>query len=232
MQRPTSKNICKRIEETLGITLKSYDTPMATNDHPETDDSGFLNAEDHSKYRMLVGSGQWAIILGRLDIMQAVQTMSRFSSAPKQGHLDRMLRIFGYLKNYPKYGIVFDNQKHETPPVKHIEVNWDEQYPGAREELPDNMPVPKGNEAHITCYVDADHAGDSITHRSRTGFLIYANSAPVYWMSKNQNSAETSLFVSEFIAMKQCCEYLHGLCYKLRMMGIPFWLSAYVYEDN
>ena len=73
----------------------------------------------------------------------------------------------------------------------------------------------------IRAKVDADHAGDSVTHRSRTGFIAYTNSAPIYWMSKKQASVESSSFGSEFIAMKQYCEYLRGLRYKLRMMGIP-----------
>eukprot|EP00957_Ditylum_brightwellii_P142836 10883357-Ditylum_brightwellii.AAC.3 len=69
--------------------------------------------------------------------------------------------------------------------------------------------------------VDADHAGDTINRQSRTGFIIYLNSAPVYWMPKKQTSIDTSLLGSEFIAMKQCCEQICGLQYKLRMMGIP-----------
>ena len=32
--------------------------------------------------------------------------------------------------------------------------------------------------------------------------------------------------------MKQCCEYLRGLRYKLRMMGIPVEGPAYIYGDN
>ena len=32
--------------------------------------------------------------------------------------------------------------------------------------------------------------------------------------------------------MKQCCEYLRGLRYKLRMMGIPIDGPAYIYGDN
>ena len=32
--------------------------------------------------------------------------------------------------------------------------------------------------------------------------------------------------------MKSCCEYLRGLRYKLRMMGIPCDYPSYVYGDN
>ena len=51
-------------------------------------------------------------------------------------------------------------------------------------------------------------------------------------MSKKQNGVETSSFGSEFTAMKQCTEYVRGLWYKLRMMGIPCLGPTYVYGDN
>ena len=45
-------------------------------------------------------------------------------------------------------------------------------------------------------------------------------------------SVESSSFGAEFIVMKQCCEYLGGLWYKLQMMGIPVEACIYVYGDN
>ena len=89
-------NVCQRVEELFNVKLKSYETPMASDDHPEMDDSGLLNHDDHSRYRMLIGCGQWAVTLGRFDVMYATQTMARFSAAPKQEHMKRMLRVFGY----------------------------------------------------------------------------------------------------------------------------------------
>jgi hypothetical protein len=41
-----------------------------------------------------------------------------------------------------------------------------------------------------------------------------------------------SSFGSEFVAKKQCCEYLRGLQYKLQMMGIPCDGPAYILGDN
>ena len=32
--------------------------------------------------------------------------------------------------------------------------------------------------------------------------------------------------------MKQCCKYLHGLCYKLQVMGVPCNGPAYIFGDN
>jgi hypothetical protein len=89
-----------------------------------------------------------------------------------------------------------------------------------KEEMPPNMPEPRGLGFIIRAKVDVDHAAGTVTRRSRTGFLVYLNCALVQWFSKKQNYVESSNFGSDFIAMKQCCEYVRGLRYKLRMMGI------------
>ena len=52
------------------------------------------------------------------------------------------------------------------------------------------------------------------------------------WTSKKQTSVETSSFGSEFMAMKTATEYIRGLRYKLRMMGIAINGPTYVYGDN
>ena len=94
------------------------------------------------------------------------------------------------------------------------------------------MPMPRGIGFIMSAKVDADHASDTVSRRSRTGFLIYLNCSLTYWMSRKQTSVESSSFGSEFVAMKQCCEYLRGLRYKLRMMGIPCEGPAYISGDN
>ena len=62
-------------------------------------------------------------------------------------------------------------------------------------------------------YVDSDHAGDTVTQRSRTGFVIFLNGAPIYWSSKKKTSFETSSFGSELCDMKQATEYVKGFRY-------------------
>ena len=94
------------------------------------------------------------------------------------------------------------------------------------------MPTPIGQTMTMRVYVDSNHAGDVLTRRSRTGFVVFLNQAPIYWKSKKQTSCETSTFGSEFVAMKQATEYIRGRRYKLRMMGIPVDEPAFVYGDN
>jgi hypothetical protein len=82
-------------------------------------------------------------------------------------------------------------------------------------------------------FVDSDHAGDKLKRRSRTGYVIYINMAPIAWFSKKQSTIETSVFGAEFVALKQGTEALRGLRYKLRMMGVDLSGNpSYVYGDN
>ena len=84
-------------------------------------------------------------------------------------------------------------------------------YGECSETLPANMPEPRGVSLTMCVFVDSDHAGETVTRRSRTGFAIFLNSAPIYWYSKRQARIETSSFGSEFVALKQACEYVRGL---------------------
>ena len=108
--------------------------------------------------------------------------------------------------------------------------DWSKFYGDVLEEKPPNAPEPFGKEFIMRAYVDSDHAGEKITRRSRTGSLVLLNSASIYWLSKKQTAVETSSFDSEFIAMKQCTEYLRGLRYKLRMMGYRS-VTRYLYME-
>ena len=73
------------------------------------------------------------------------------------------------------------------------------------------MPEPREMGFMIVAKEDADHASDTVTRRSRTGILVYLNCSLINWWSKKQTSIESSSFGVEFIAIKQCGEYLHGI---------------------
>ena len=109
---------------------------------------------------------------------------------------------------------------------------WTDFYGSVKALEPPDMPEPLGNDVDLVMYVDSDHAGDKRTRRSRTGFFIYVNSAPVTWMSKKQPTIETSVFGAEFVALKHGVETLRGLRYKLRMMGVPISGPSFIYGDN
>ena len=77
-----------------------------------------------------------------------------------------------------------------------------------KEALPRNIPEPLGKGLTMSAYVDADHAGDSVTRRLQTRFRIYLNSALIYWHSKKQTLAETSTFGSKFMAIKHYTKFI------------------------
>jgi hypothetical protein len=91
---------------------------------------------------------------------------------------------------------------------------------------------PLGKEVDLRLFVDSDHAGEQFTRRSRTGFVIYLNMAPIVWFSRRQPTVESSVFGSEFVAMKNGIETCRGLRYKLRIMGVALSGPIYVYGDN
>jgi hypothetical protein len=81
------KNVLEKMEHLFGGAFATWDTPMAQDLHPELDDSPFLNSGEASKFRTLNGSANWMITLGRFDIHYAIQALSHFDMAPRQGHL-------------------------------------------------------------------------------------------------------------------------------------------------
>jgi hypothetical protein len=146
--------------------------------------------------------------------------------------MEQVLHIFAYLKVYHNARMVFDPTYPEVNDGEEVNKDWTTFYGNVREIIPPGAPKRRGKGFLMKAFVDADHAGDMLTRRSRTGFLVYLNMAPIYWLSKKQTSIETSTFGSEFVAMKHCCEYIRGLRYKLRMMGIPCEDPSFIYGDN
>ena len=211
------------------------ETPMVTSYRPELDVSPVLGPVDASYYMSLIGILRWICELGRVDICLEVSIMSSHMAMPREGHLEQLFHIFAHLNKYHNTEMVFDPTDPIIDKSKYQKQDWASSEFGhieGKEELPPDMPEPRGLGFVIRAKVDADHAADTVTRRSRTGFLVYLNSALVFWHSKKQASIESSTFGSEFTAMKQCCEYLRGLKYKLRMMGIPCEGPAFIQGDN
>ena len=72
-----------------------------------------------------------------------------------------------------------------------------------REALPPNMPHTLGNGFTVSFFVEAEHAGKSLTRRSSTGLISMLKNSPIYWYSKNKITVDTSTFGSEFMSINQ-----------------------------
>jgi hypothetical protein len=179
-----------------------------------------------------IGILRWCVELGRVDIITEVSMLASHLALPREGHLEAVFHIFSYLDQKHNSRMAFDPTYPAIDKTKFKECDWKEFYGEAQEAIPPNAPKPRGKEVDLRLFVDSDHAGDQRVRRSRTGFLIYLNMAPIVWFSKRQPTIETSVFGAEFVAMKNGMETLRGLRYKLRMMGVSLSGPSFIYGDN
>ena len=227
------KNITERIEKLLECTLKNYGSPMDPGDHPELDESDLLPQQDVAIYQMLIGCAQWAVTLGRFDIQYATNTLARYASMPREGHLKRCLRLFGYMKYNPKGRLVFDPTNPDLSEFEFQSHDWTDIYPNPQEYIPDDVPEPRtSHPLAITVFVDASHATDLVTRRSITGYILFVGNSVIKYYCKRQNTVETSSYGSELVAMRIALEAILEVRYKMRMMGISIEPTSTILCDN
>ena len=226
----------KNVEEALakkGLRLPSKCvTPLSHGYKPEMDCTGELKAEGLQTYQEIIGSLRWAVELGRVDILLETAIMSKHLALPREGHLEQLFHIVGFLKEHRKLRLMFDSGRPTVNERWFTKYDWFDFYRGAKEAIPPNMPEARGHDIIVTCFVDANHASNLKDRKSQTGILIFLNRAPVHWYSKTQPSVEASTFGAEFYALKTAVEMIEALRYKLRMFGIPIDGPANVYCDN
>jgi hypothetical protein len=233
------KQAINEIEEKWGPLQKmfsskqSLDVPIVAGTHPELDTSKFLDDENTQLYQSYIGVLRWAVELGRIDLAHAAGVMARFSAAPRHGHMNEVLRILAYCKKHLQSKLVFDPAARDFNDTEWIGQDWKIFYPDIDGEvLPIGRPAPRGNPVQINLFCDAAHGTCHMTRRSTTGIVFFINGAPISWYSKRQNTIESSVFGSEFVALKIAVEMNEALRYKLRMMGIPIVGPTNCFCDN
>ena len=99
---------------------------------------------------MLIGILNWVTYLGRLDIAFPAASLSRFNACPREGHLNRVLRVFGYLKKTKNRRIIVDSEDpiyvggEDAMNLDFTQI-FNEQYPDAKEEIDVNLPPRNSN---------------------------------------------------------------------------------------
>ena len=149
------EGFAKKVEDLMG-SFNHFSTPMCATYRPELDDTSLLVGDEIGQCRMLVGSLQWVITLCRYDVAYATNTLARYTSAPREGHLKAAHCVVGYLKHYPKGRILFDTRPLELPESAIIPPNtidWFQQYPNAEEELPPDARTPVFKPIQLTTFV-------------------------------------------------------------------------------
>ena len=147
--------------------------------------------------------------------------------------MDRVKRIYGYLAKM-RFGVIrikTDLPDFSAYPEK--DFDWFYTcYHGAKEEIPEDIPKPKGKEVLMSSCVDANLMHDLISGRAVTGILHFLNKTPIDWFSKLQSTVETATFGSEFVAARTCVEQIVDLRMTLRYLGVPIKGCTMMFGDN
>jgi hypothetical protein len=219
--------------QTFGHKPKKSRPPLIAKDHPELDDSELLCEKEIKLYQSMIGQLQWLISLGRFDISTAVMSLSGYRAAPRQGHLDRAKRIFGYLYSYPDACIRFKISEPDYSNLPEQNFDWNRSvYGNIQEIIPEDIPKPMGSNVILTTYVDANLCHDMVTGRSVTGILHVINGTVIEWYSKKQATVETATYGSEFVAARTAVDQIIDIRTSLRYMGVPIREQSYMFGDN
>ena len=154
-------------------------SPLEKKDHPELDNSELCNEEQITKYMCMIGQLLWAITLDWYDILTHVMSMARFRLSPKIGHLERMMRLYGYLVKTKHFAIRYRTKEHDYSPLPRKEYKWTKTvYGNVKEEIPKDIPKPLGKRIISTTFLDANLLHDIVTGKTVTAVLHFVNTTP------------------------------------------------------
>ena len=210
-----------------------YQSPLEKDDHPELDMSDELPNDKVKIYQSLIGQCQWIIQLGRFDIAVQIMTLSGFRAAPRQGHLERLMRVYGYLSKFRNGTIRFRAGMPDLSDLQVTHHDWDNSpYRGAKEILPTDLPPPRGNVARLTTYGDANLMHDHLTGKAVTAVLHFINQTPFDWFCKKQSTVETATYGAEGTAARTCIEQMRANKMTLMYLGVPIVGPSVLFGDN
>ena len=214
-----------------GETLPQVKSPLDKNDHPELDNSELANEDLITKFMCMIGQLQWAVTLGRYDILQMICLCHTSGLLLKQNTLRDEKNLWISLKDQAlcaRYRTEDPNYMH----LPELEYDWTRIYGNVIEEIPKDAPEPLGKSGTITTFLDANLLHDLITGRSVTAVLHFFNLTSGYWYSKRQATVENTAYGSEFVAAKTATEQIVDLRQTLRYLGVPIKSKAYMFGDN
>ncbi len=97
--------------------------------------------------------------MGHVDIHLSITLMAQYVSQPRQVHLQQVFHMLAYLKSHSRSRIILD----DTEPYQFIKADWSSFYPDVKDATLSNALEPLGNPILVSCFVDADHAGNRVT---------------------------------------------------------------------
>lgn len=214
------------------VPKREIHAPLDPSNHPELESTELCDANEIKQYWGMIGELQWAVSLGRIDIMCAVVAMSSFRPQPQKGHLDCLKQIYQYLCNYKKTAIKFNVEVPYYGDYEVLSANWGSMYHPCQEDIPKDAPEPKGKAVVTTTFVDANLMADFVTGRSRTGILHMFNKTLIEWYCRTQRQVETATYGSEFVAARIAVDQIVEMQNMLRYLGVLLSGATWMFGDN
>ncbi len=89
--------------------------------------------------------------------------LSQYQASPRTGHLEALYWIVNYLSRLPMQRLILNHTRPNIDESVFQTGDWTDFYGDILEEDPPNMPILLGESVIMSCFVDADHAGNKIT---------------------------------------------------------------------
>lgn len=93
--------------------------------------------------------------------------------------------------------------------------------------------IPRGDSTVVLkAWTDADWGRDHDNRRSRSGYIVTLNDAPVLWRSKQQTATALSTTEAEFYSLSLCVREVIWLRMLLTELGLPQDKPTVMFQDN
>eukprot|EP00253_Pinus_taeda_P020743 PITA_20743 len=89
-----------------------------------------------------------------------------------------------------------------------------------------------GTALNLLSFIDSDCAGDSIDHKSTSGYSLSLGSGPICWSSKKQPAIAFSLAEAEYIGVVNITIQVLWLQHFLTELGVQFHQPIVIWCDN
>ena len=166
--------------------VQKYRSPLQKGDHPELDTAPFLDKKRNEIYQSSIGCGQWNLSIGRFNTQSAFMLISKYRTTPREGHLERVQWIYGYLCKYRHYKIRLQVDKPDYSNVPEIpDHDWEYSvYRKHEQDIAENKPEPLGKRIVLTHYYNTNLMYDILSGKTVIGVCNFYNKTPVDWYYK------------------------------------------------
>lgn len=155
-------------------------------------------------YRQVVGKLMYLMVATRGDMAYAISVVSTVLDKYSEYAWKAVKRILRYVKGTVNFGLIL----------------------GASEGYSNN-----GDNLRMECYVDADWAGDKVSRKSQSGYIVMLNGSCISWKSEKQSVIAQSTTEAELISLNHGGREAIPLTRVLTDLGVTIQ-KVEVLEDN